>query len=79
MAFCLMSAFDHVAVGLAVLVFYLYPLLTGVGAWLTRQEALNKGLIISLIGGFVGLAFAIEITGNSANTTGIPLLASLQF
>lgn len=71
MAFCLMSAFDHVAVGLAVLVFYLYPLLTGVGAWLTRQEALNKGLIISLIGGFVGLAFAIEITGNSANTTGI--------
>ena len=27
MAFCLMSAFDHVAVGLAVLVFYIYPLL----------------------------------------------------
>ena len=79
MAFCLMSAFDHVAVGLAVLVFYLYPVLTGVGAWLTRQEQLNNGLIVSLIGGFAGLALALEITGDTANTIGVALagLASI--
>ncbi|MEE2997821.1 MAG: DMT family transporter [Pseudomonadota bacterium] len=73
MAFCLMSAFDYVAVGLAVLVFYLYPMLTGIGAWLTGQEKLNTGLIVGLIGGFFGLALSLEITGDSANAIGIAL------
>mgnify|MGYP001224669890 CR=1 FL=1 len=73
MAFCLMSAFDHVAVGLAILVFYLYPVFTGLGAWLTGQEKLNAGLIVGLVGGFLGLALALEITGQSANAIGVGL------
>lgn len=73
MAFCLMSAFDHIDVGLAILVFYLYPVLTGVGAWLTRQEALNRGIIIGLVGSFAGLALALEVTGESGNLSGIAL------
>ena len=73
MAFCLMSAFDHVAVGLAILVFYLYPVFTGLGAWLTGQEKLNAGLIVGLGGGFIGLALALEITGQSANAIGVGL------
>ncbi len=73
MAFCLMSAFDHVAVGLAVLVFYLYPVFTALGAWLTGQEKLNAGLIVGLGGGFIGLALALEITGQSANAIGVGL------
>ncbi|PPR11887.1 MAG: hypothetical protein CFH41_00763 [Alphaproteobacteria bacterium MarineAlpha11_Bin1] len=76
MAFCLMSAFDYVAVGLAVLVFYLYPLLTGISAWITGQERLNTGLVVGLIGGFVGLALALEITGDSANSIGVTLAGS---
>jgi len=75
MAFCLMSAFDHVAVGLAILVFYLYPVLTGVGAWATGQEKLNTGLVVGLAGGFAGLALALEITGDSANAIGVGLAA----
>ena len=75
MAFCLMSAFNHVAVGLAILVFYLYPVLTGIGAWGTGQERLNAGLIVGLVGGFVGLALALEITGESANALGVGLAA----
>lgn len=75
MAFCLMSAFNHVAVGLAILVFYLYPVLTGIGAWATGQERLNAGLIVGLVGGFVGLALALEITGESANALGVGLAA----
>ena len=73
MAFFLMSAFDHVAVGLAILVFYLYPVFTGVGAWATGQEKLNIGLVVGLAGGFAGLALALEITGESANAIGVGL------
>ena len=73
MAFCLMSAFDHVAVGLAILVFYLYPVFTGLGAWLSGQEKLNAGLVVGLGGGFIGLALALEITGESANAIGVGL------
>ena len=73
MAFCLMSSFDHIDVGLAVLVFYLYPVLTGICAWLTRQETLNRGIVIGLIGSFGGLALALEITGEVGNLLGIAL------
>lgn len=76
MAFCLMSSFDHVAVGLAILVFYLYPVFTGLGAWLTGQERLNRGLVIGLAGGFIGLALALEITGDRANAVGVALAAA---
>lgn len=73
MAFCLMSSFDHIAVGLAVLIFYLYPVLTGLGAWLLRQESLNRGILIGLIGSFAGLALALGNTGATASTLGMVL------
>lgn len=73
MAFCLMSAFDHIAVGLAVLIFYLYPVFTGLGAWLMRQETLNRGILIGLIGSFAGLALALGDTGATASTLGMVL------
>lgn len=80
MAYSLMSAFNHLAVGLAVLVFYLYPVLTGMGAWLTGQEKINTGLILGLLGGFVGLALALDFTDDAANAFGIALagLAALM-
>lgn len=73
MAFCLMSAFDHIAVGLAILIFYLYPVLTGLGAWLLRQESLNRGILIGLIGSFAGLALALGDTGATVSTLGMVL------
>lgn len=73
MAFCLMSAFDHIDVGLAVLVFYLYPVFTGIAAWLTRQETLNRGIVVGLVGSFGGLALALEVTGEVGNLLGIAL------
>ena len=73
MAFCLMSAFDYIDVGLAILVFYLYPVFTGLGAWLTRQETLNRGIVIGLVGSFAGLALALRVTGEAGNLLGIAL------
>lgn len=75
MAFCLMSAFDHIAVGLAILIFYLYPVFTALGAWLTRQETLNRGILIGLVGSFAGLALALGDTGEAASMVGMALAA----
>jgi drug/metabolite transporter (DMT)-like permease len=70
MAFCLISSFDHVAIALAILVFYLYPMLTGIGAWLLGQERLGRGLVVGLIGGFAGLVLALEVRGDVSGAFG---------
>jgi drug/metabolite transporter (DMT)-like permease len=71
MAFCLISSFDHVAIALAILVFYLYPMLTGIGAWLLGQERLGRGLVFGLVGGFAGLALALDVRGGTLAAAGI--------
>lgn len=73
MAFCLMSAFHHIAVGLAILVFYLYPVLTGLAAWVLRQERMSRGLAVGLVGSFAGLALALDTDGAEANPLGLGL------
>lgn len=75
-AFCLMSAFDLIAVGLAVLIFYLYPIITGLGAWAIGQEKLSRGLIAGLVGGFAGLALALEFAGSGSSGPGLALAAA---
>ena len=75
-AFCLMSAFDLIAVGLAVLIFYLYPIVTGLGAWAIGQEKLSRGLIAGLVGGFAGLALALEFAGPGGSGPGLALAAA---
>ena len=75
MAFSLMSSIEHIPIGLAILVFYLYPVFTGLGAWVTGQEKLNIGLVVGLGGGFIGLALALDVTGAIPNTLGIGLAA----
>ena len=73
MAYCLMAAFDHIAVGLAILIFYLYPVLTALGAWLMRQETLNRGIVAGLIGSFAGLGLALGDTDSTASIVGMAL------
>ncbi|MEK9846972.1 MAG: EamA family transporter [Rhodospirillaceae bacterium] len=76
MAYCLLSAFDKIAVGFAILVFYFYPLLTGLYAWITGQERLTRGLLLGLIGGFTGLVIALEVTGDNSNLFGLLFAAA---
>ena len=76
MAYCLLSAFDKIQVGLAILVFYFYPLLTGLYAWITGQEKLTRGLLVGLIGGFAGLVIALEVTADISNLFGLLLAAA---
>ena len=76
MAYCLLSAFDKIQVGLAILVFYFYPLLTGLCAWITGQEKLTRGLLLGLIGGFAGLVIALEVTADISNLFGLLFAAA---
>jgi probable blue pigment (indigoidine) exporter len=72
----LLAAIEHMPVALAVLTFYLYPLLTGVISGLLGYERLTPGLIVALVAGFVGLAFALDIGGGGLNLTGFALAGS---
>ncbi len=48
-------------VALAVLTFYLYPLLTGVVAWTTRRERFTTRAAIALALAFLGLTLALNL------------------
>jgi drug/metabolite transporter (DMT)-like permease len=49
---------------------------TGLGAWLMRQETLNRGILVGLVGSFAGLALALGDTGATASMLGMGLAAA---
>ena len=71
-SYCLMSALLYLPVALAVLTFYLYPILTSLGSWAIGQERLTFRILVCLITAFIGLGFALDIGGN-INLVGISL------
>ena len=70
----LLGAMEHIPVALAVLTFYLYPLLTSLGAWASGQESMTARTFLCLIAAFIGLAIALEITGDF-NMIGVSMAA----
>ncbi|MEE2761050.1 MAG: DMT family transporter [Pseudomonadota bacterium] len=80
-SFGLVSAIDRIPLALAVLIFYLYPLLVGVGAWITGQEPMSWSRIAQLLVAFAGLALALDVGGDLLNFDGLALagLAALAF
>jgi drug/metabolite transporter (DMT)-like permease len=70
-----LGAIEHLPVALVVLTFYLYPMLTGFGAWITGQEPISPKLVIALLTAFAGLALALDVFGRSLSLTGIAMAA----
>ncbi|MFP6736072.1 MAG: DMT family transporter [Rhodospirillales bacterium] len=70
-----LGAIEHQPVALLVLTFYLYPMLTGLGAWATGQEPITRKLVIALAATFAGLALALDVFGQSLSLTGIAMAA----
>jgi len=75
----LLAAIQYIPVGLAVVTFYLYPILTGLGAWAIEQEKMTGRLITALVLAFIGLAFALDVIGLSLNPIGIVLATAAAF
>ncbi len=72
-SYALMKSIDLVPVALAVLTFYLYPLMIGIGVHFTGQERITPGLAIGLVGAFIGLVLALNVGGGSLDALGIGL------
>ena len=60
----LLGSMEHIPVALAVLTFYLYPILTSVGSWVIGQESVTPRILICLVIAFIGLGLALDIGGN---------------
>ena len=74
-AFGYLGAVQYIPVSLAVLIFYTYPLLTGVGARLFEREALSPGKLLALGLGLLGVALAVEVTLTGIDARGLGLAA----
>lgn len=63
-------SFEYIPIALAVLVFYLFPLLVVVAAWGFGREAPSWRAGIAMFVAFIGLALALDIQGASVDLTG---------
>lgn len=72
---CLLTAMQYIDVGLAILTLYLHPLLVGVIVGLTGQERTPPALWGCLAVAFVGLALALDVTGDRFDSYGVGLAA----
>lgn len=71
--YCLLAAVGLVPVALAVLTFYFYPLLIGLGVHITGQERVTPVLAGALVLAFGGLVLALDVTGGGLDPLGIGL------
>ena len=74
-AYGYLGAVQYIPVSLAVLIFYTYPLLTGIGARLFEREALSPGKLLALALGLLGVALAVEVTLTGLDGRGLGLAA----
>ena len=78
-SYCLYASFEHIPVGLAMILFYVYPFLVGLLAGVIGQDRPTRTLAAGLVLAFVGLSLILNVTGEGLNRTGalFALLAAL--
>jgi len=72
----LLGAIQYMPLALAVITFYIYPLLVGVASWALGYERMNWSLGGALFVAFVGLALALDVFGGTLSPIGFALAAS---
>ncbi len=70
-SFFLYSAFERIPIGLAMIIFYAYPLMVGVVESLIGNERMSRALWIALVVAFVGLGLVFNVSGDGLNTPGV--------
>ncbi|NQU71607.1 MAG: EamA family transporter [Rhodospirillales bacterium] len=75
-SYTLYEAIKLLPVALAILTFYLYPLLIALSVHFMGRERISPMLALSLAGAFVGLALALDVGGGGLNMLGIILAAT---
>lgn len=74
-AYGYLGAVQYIPVSLAVLIFYTYPLLTGLAARLFEREALGASKLVALAAGLLGVALAVEVSFTALDGRGLALAA----
>lgn len=73
--FALLSALETIPLALAILIFYTFPIMTGIVSWTTGREPLTLRGGASVLVAFVGLALALDISGGQLHPMGVALAA----
>ncbi len=73
--------FEYMPVGLTVVTFYTYPIVTGLILWASGKERIGPGGMIALPLAFLGLMLALDVSGESFSLAGAAwaMLGSLGF
>lgn len=69
----LLGAIEHLPVGLAVVIFYTYPILVAIVSWSTGREPFRLSFALSLAVVFGGVILALDIKGTEPHVLGIAL------
>ncbi len=69
----LLGAIQYIPVALGVITFYTYPLLVGIGAWLTGRERPSALQALALVVAFGGLYLVLDVPGGGLDPRGIAL------
>lgn len=69
-SYFLYTSFDLIPAALTMVIFYIYPLLVGVGAALMGQERMGWPLAAGLAVAFAGLVLVFNVTGEGVNARG---------
>jgi drug/metabolite transporter (DMT)-like permease len=72
-AFSLFSAISFIPTGLAILVFYLYPMIVAVVSHVTGQKRASAVNAIALVIAFLGVALALGVTPGGLDWRGVVL------
>lgn len=70
-ASCYMGSTRYIDVPLSSLIFFTYPLIIGIIAWLCRTEEMNSRKAIAVLAGFVGVAMTVGFIAGTPNWFGI--------
>ncbi|MEK9661162.1 MAG: DMT family transporter [Alphaproteobacteria bacterium] len=75
--FALLSALEMIPLALAILIFYTFPIMTGIVSWTTGRESPTPAGIGAVLLAFAGLSLALDPGGGTIDPVGV-LLAFLS-
>jgi drug/metabolite transporter (DMT)-like permease len=69
-SYTLYKSFELIPVGLTMIIFYIYPLITGIVAGLTGIDRMSRALSIALVTAFAGLVLVFNVSGADLSIEG---------
>ncbi len=75
-SYFLYAAIERIPVALAILTFYLYPILTALAYWAWGRGRIGLATAVALVAAFAGLALALDMRGDGLDPVGVGFAAA---